>query len=449
MKLFTIIFFLLSYLVTNSQTGMVGIGTQTPGQTLDVAGKLKIGNDIHTPTEGTVRYNEVTKDFEGYNGTEWKSLTTSHSDGPSINNAGVMEEQGFSIAIHKDFAVIGSPKWDNNTGILYVFKNINKQWVYQNGFYWSSLKRNGTSVAINDDYIFAGAPESYNTNNRGGIHILKKVNGSFEYFSAIIGTNDFEFLGTSMSLHGNLLAVGCKGRHFYNPSYPNSKGSVYIYTIDGTGLTQIQRIENPIPFSAYAPEFGASVAIDSISLLVGAPLEEVGGNEDQGLVHIYTNDGTNQFVNPYSFVNPTGEANDQFGRRVDLHQSNLLVSSPLSDENGVTNVGEVFLCEKDVNGYFDNSTLIAFQNPIQQQDTYFGQSMAIRNQIMIIGNTKAAYQYIKMNNQWVYHKTITQSLRGIQEFNTTSVCIYGTNYGLGDAVFNNQYGRIVLGDCRY
>jgi hypothetical protein len=427
---------------------MVGIGTEKPTQLLDINGKIRLGNDLYAPMEGSIRYNEAIKDFEGFNGMEWKSLTASHINSPTINNGGISEEQGFSIAIHKDFAVIGSPKWDNNTGIVYVFKNINNQWVYQNAFYWSALKRNGTAVAINDDFIFAGAPES-DVNKKGGIHILKKVNGSFDYFSSVLGTNDFEFLGTSISLHGNLLAVGCKGRHYYNPLYPNSKGSVYIYSITPAGLTQLQRIENPIAFSGYAPEFGATVALDSISLIVGAPLEEVGTNDDQGLVHIFTNDGSNQYISPYSFVNPNGNANDQFGRKVDLHQSNLLVSSPLSDQNSTPDVGKVFLCEKDQNGYFDNTTITVFENPIEEQNTLFGQSMAIRDKIMIIGSTKAAYQYLKMNNQWQYHRKITSSLSGIQEFNATSVSIYGTNYGLGDALFNSSFGRFVIGDCRY
>lgn len=445
-----IIFFILMSMTfhVNAQSGMVGIGTENPIQKLDVQGKIKLGNDSTSPVEGTVRYNEVTKDFEGFNGVEWKSLTSSHRDGPTINNGGVQEEQGYSIAIHGDFAVVGSPKWDNNTGVLYVFKNLNSQWVYQDAYYWGILNRNGTCVIINDNYIIAGAPETP-PNKRGGLQILKKINGSFEYFDGILGTNDFEFMGTSLSLHGNLLAVGCKGRHFYNPIYPNSKGSVYIYTLSETGLTQVQRIENPIPFSGYAPEFGVSVAIDSNALVVGAPLEEVGGIADQGMVHIFTNDGNNNYINPYSFVNPNGESNDHFGRKVNVSNSELLVSSPLSDKNGLSDVGEVFLCEADVNGYFDNTTLSTIENPMQEQNTLFGQSQAIVNNIMIIGNTKGAFQYLKFSDQWQYHKMISKSLRGVGEFNTSSICIFGSHYGLGDASYNNSFGRIALGDCRY
>lgn len=59
----------------------VGVGTETPTQELDVDGKIKISNDGRTPTAGTLRYTTVTDDFEGYDGTEWKSLTEQKSSG--------------------------------------------------------------------------------------------------------------------------------------------------------------------------------------------------------------------------------------------------------------------------------------------------------------------------------------------------------------------------------
>lgn len=57
----------------------VGVNQPKPEQTLDVNGKIKVGDDTATPTEGTIRYNSPEKDFEGHDGTEWKSLTeTAH-----------------------------------------------------------------------------------------------------------------------------------------------------------------------------------------------------------------------------------------------------------------------------------------------------------------------------------------------------------------------------------
>lgn len=76
MRLLTLLLF-----TTTLLQAQVGVGTDTPNQELDVDGKIKISNDGRTPTAGTIRYTTVTDDFEGYDGTEWKSLTAQKSSG--------------------------------------------------------------------------------------------------------------------------------------------------------------------------------------------------------------------------------------------------------------------------------------------------------------------------------------------------------------------------------
>tara|TARA_R110002049_G_scaffold95397_1_gene234255 strand:- start:1845 stop:2477 length:633 start_codon:yes stop_codon:yes gene_type:complete len=60
-------------------SAQVGINTDSPEQALDVNGKLKIGDDSNTANEGTIRFNSITKGFEGFNGTEWLSLNPDNS----------------------------------------------------------------------------------------------------------------------------------------------------------------------------------------------------------------------------------------------------------------------------------------------------------------------------------------------------------------------------------
>tara|TARA_R110002049_G_scaffold95397_1_gene234253 strand:- start:121 stop:777 length:657 start_codon:yes stop_codon:yes gene_type:complete len=63
----------------------VGINTDSPSQALDVNGKVKIGNDGSTPSAGTIRYNNTENDYEGYNGSQWNSLTNQNF-GPLPSN---------------------------------------------------------------------------------------------------------------------------------------------------------------------------------------------------------------------------------------------------------------------------------------------------------------------------------------------------------------------------
>jgi len=60
--------------VVVTDTGNVGVGTQTPGARLDVAGGVKLGNTdtCNAATAGTLRWTGST--FEGCDGTKWSSL---------------------------------------------------------------------------------------------------------------------------------------------------------------------------------------------------------------------------------------------------------------------------------------------------------------------------------------------------------------------------------------
>ncbi len=58
--------------VINKNSGFVGIGTDTPLEQLDVNGGIRVGITANA-NAGTIRYDGV--DFQGFNGTEWKSFT--------------------------------------------------------------------------------------------------------------------------------------------------------------------------------------------------------------------------------------------------------------------------------------------------------------------------------------------------------------------------------------
>jgi hypothetical protein len=56
----------------DNQNNRLGLGNTTPNQSLDVSGKLSIGNDSATATPGTLRWNGT--NFQGYNGNSWLLL---------------------------------------------------------------------------------------------------------------------------------------------------------------------------------------------------------------------------------------------------------------------------------------------------------------------------------------------------------------------------------------
>jgi hypothetical protein len=75
-------------------SGNVGIGTTTPAELLDVNGGLKIGGTSHT-NAGTIRW--TGSDFEGYDGSTWKSFTAGGSGTlPSGSSGQTLRHNGSS-----------------------------------------------------------------------------------------------------------------------------------------------------------------------------------------------------------------------------------------------------------------------------------------------------------------------------------------------------------------
>lgn len=55
-------------------SAQVGINTDDPEQALDVQGRISVADDNTPATEGAIRFNQSTRQFEGYDGTEWSTF---------------------------------------------------------------------------------------------------------------------------------------------------------------------------------------------------------------------------------------------------------------------------------------------------------------------------------------------------------------------------------------
>ena len=125
-----------SVTIAPTQTSQkVGINMVNPQATLDVNGKIKIGNDSAPQVAGMIRYSTSANDFEGYNGVGWLSLTSgsggsgnglvhpttgstfeSGTNNPAmtgINNTAIGVEAGNSFTSGTDNVAIGTDALTN------------------------------------------------------------------------------------------------------------------------------------------------------------------------------------------------------------------------------------------------------------------------------------------------------------------------------------------------
>ena len=255
---------------------------------------------------------------------------------------------GAAVALDQDTLAVGAPgEISSGVGAVYVFTRAGDTWTQQarlalpstsSGTFGSSLALMGNLLAVGVPDDSSGAPES------GAVHVFTRNGTTWIEAPPLKAPNAdaMDRFGTSVALYGDLLAVGApfeasratgiNGDQFNNDA-PGA-GAVYVFSC--------------VPFCrplAYIKasntdandQFGASVALSSDTLAVGAPNEAsaaTGVNGDQasnqapgsGAVYLFSYLLTFSQQAYVKASNTYGE--DHFGSSVALSNSTLVVGAP-------------------------------------------------------------------------------------------------------------------------
>jgi FG-GAP repeat len=274
--------------------GNVGINNINPNQKLDVQGKIKISDDTSPALKGSIRYNEATQDFEGYNGQEWLSFTAATSQGNWPNKRS------------NDISNYCQARPDDNNEADYF----------------------GLALDMNKDHAFISAPNK--ETGQGVVYVYKKEGQEWKEVQKILSPDGPEIasFGSSISSDSIFLAVGANS----DPIGANTAvGSVSIYTLSGNSWTFLQKIVPPS--SASDQVFGGKVKLHRQSLLIGAA----------DTAYLYQlNAG--QYTLQQKFYNA---AQDNFGSQIDMSDTHIAITG----NNSGSGISEVFLYNKTGTNY--------------------------------------------------------------------------------------------------
>lgn len=264
--------------------GDVGIGTANPDVTLDVVGAIKVGyEDPATPAEGTIRWNPNTHDFEGYDGSQWRSLMTCSVTGTfnntpnvtpmccetfhvasDVSTQGDFHRMGEDVAIYGNYAVV----WAGSNAYLYEYDGANWTEIYKTeDFAQASTIRFGEAVAITEDWIAIGKGSFIGSN--GQVYMYHQVNGVWTEHSVINSDNPTgnEAFGATIELFGEYLAISTQWKDIERNgvTYVN-EGGVFIYQL-------INNIWQQVAFFTSEQNqdntnFGTGMSMDDSRLLV-------------------------------------------------------------------------------------------------------------------------------------------------------------------------------------
>lgn len=211
---------------------------------------------------------------------------------------------GWSVAVSGDTAVVGAQFDDIGTdadrGSAYVFKRSGTVWSEQQKLTASDGGQSdwfGRSVAVSGDTTVVGAPyDSVDGYRKGSAYIFTRSGTVWGEQQRLIASDGQAYLfGISLAVSGNTVVVG----NPYGDTVTNTEqGSAYVFERSGTVWSQQQKLTGSD--GALGDHFGTSVAVSGDTAIVGAYLDDVGVNADQGSAYIFTKDCTPPTITPGS-----------------------------------------------------------------------------------------------------------------------------------------------------
>ena len=284
------------------------LGADYFGYTLEVSGNyLIVGayNDDEDPDGENPLDAAGSVYFFEFNGTTWDFVQKSVA---SDRDAGY--EFGRFVDISGDRAIVGSHNADDpdrnrvESGAAYIFErnSVTGKWIEAQVFRaddGDSFDQLGWDVVIEGDEAVVGArseaeqPGGGIEGNTGAIYFLERQSNAIWQLKQKLYASDFsggDFFGGALALDNGYLVVGAEGceKGIDEQEDVFQAGSAYLFQLMGEPWRELQKFAGTdrMPNDL----FGASVAIDSGTIVVGAWLADRGDDNDIGAIYIYEGD---------------------------------------------------------------------------------------------------------------------------------------------------------------
>jgi hypothetical protein len=240
--------------------------------------------------------------------------------------------------------------------------------------------------------------------------------------------------GRSVSIDGNRMVVG-------NPRDDDkgaASGSAYVFNFDGTTWNQGAKLLGST--SASGDEFGSSVAIQGLTLAVGAEVENTKG-VNAGAVYVSNFDGANWVESQILFGSGIS-AGSAFGTSMDMDGDYLAVGAPGQDSSGL-HPGAVYVFKKTAGVWTEQAKLTAEDFPagaFGMISPDFGITVALDGGTLLVGSrfedagaqdTGAAYLYKRNGDTWTLTERFLAKERDGDDWLGTAVAVHDDDLAIG------------------
>ncbi|MEM1179538.1 MAG: hypothetical protein AAGM22_14415 [Acidobacteriota bacterium] len=221
---------------------------------------------------------------------------------------------GHAVAVDNDTIAVGAPGDEDDPGAVFIFEKVGPV-----GSVWASYRIDGLAAGdrFGSDLVL----------QNGVLSVAERGGSSWRAFSrGQIGWNEVgqqydAALGFAGALGGSDIrtAVGAPGDDV------TVNGEVHFFSLEA-GAWQFEDVETP-PSTVPGDRFGAAVALDGRYALIGAPGDDPSSTQDSGSAYLYSR-GPGGAWSIESELEGTASAHQRFGAAVAIEGVTLAIGAP-------------------------------------------------------------------------------------------------------------------------
>lgn len=250
---------------------------------------------------------------------------------------------GTSVAINNNTIFVGAPKasatFAANAGAVYTFMLSGFTWVQQQKLtaydaitgtnFGGRITVSGTSLAVTTSW------SPFVTTPPGAIYLFTQSGGVWNFQQKLTSpdpnSQPMENFGHAVSMSGNTLAVGGEIGLIWE--------TVYVYVLSGGTWVLQQTVTSPDEDST---AFGSGVALEGNRLVIGCNQDRILSAQDRGSAYVYERTGTVWNLRQ-KLIAADGVATDRFGDEVALSGNTVIVGAPQADILGAQDQGAAYV----------------------------------------------------------------------------------------------------------
>jgi hypothetical protein len=268
----------------------------------------------------------------------------------------------------------------------------------------ASGDRLGSAVAIDGDTAVAGALLAPVDGHvaQGAVYVFQRVGTTWTLQTRLAASDGaaFDRFGASLALDGDTLLVGAWGADA-------NRGAAWVFTRHDGIWTQQARLAASDGIGGLGGDlFGEALALDGDTALIGAWSADIDGQSDQGAVYTFVrHDGV--WSEEHKFTVADGASGDAFGEAVALDGNTALVGARFAKVGDQFLQGAAYVFERAGGTWSEPEKLVAADGAALDR---FGFSTALSGDTALIGalgascgktpNCGAAYVFGRDGDTW-------------------------------------------------